>query len=95
MSLDSQSEWTQLDDAMTDDIAWRNPNQPTYIPEEIECSDKKISEIKQYVNNYPNSYLIIKNSETGFLRLDERRKNVTYKVMFKSCLKDAIENMSK
>ena len=41
MSLDSQSEWTQLDDAMTDDIAWRNQNQPTYIPEEINCSDKK------------------------------------------------------
>ena len=94
MYFDSQSEWMQLDESMTDAIAWKNP-QPTYIPEEINRENKKVSEIKEFVDKYPNSYLIIKNSETGFLRLDERRKNSTYKVMFKSCLKDAIENMNK
>lgn len=91
---DSQQEWAQIDQSAIDNICVPEKD-VTFIPEQINCEVHTVRRIKEFCEKYPNSYLIIKTSQTGLLRLDERRSKMTYQVMFKPTLKDELENMNK
>ena len=91
---ESQQDWAQPDQAVIDAICVPDKD-VTFIPEKIDCEVHTVEQIKSFCEENPNSYLIIKTNQTGLLRLDKRRANMTYLVMFKPTLKDTLNSLNK